>query len=205
MRHPPAVDADMPVIDQLARGERCRHQLHAIDDGVEPALQQLDQIVAGVAAAAHRLLIEPAELALAEIGVIALELLLGGELGPEIGRLLAPLAVLAGAVFAAVERALRPTPQIDPEAAVDLVFGFLTLAAHRISGSVSVCCCPDRPPHARARTVGAACPHSRECREHIAAGFAKSNRPFRQQMGMAAPAEAAAMRQRPAINGGSLR
>ena len=120
----------MPVIDQLAGGERGRHQLHAIDDRVEPALQELDQVVAGVAAPAHRLLIEPAELALAEIGVIALQLLLGGELGPEIGRLLAPLAVLAGAVFAAVERALRPAPQIDAETAIDLVFRFLALA-HR--------------------------------------------------------------------------
>ena len=67
----------MAVIDELARGERGRRQLHAVDHRVEPALQQLDQVLAGIAAPPHRLLVEPAELALADIGVIALQLLLG--------------------------------------------------------------------------------------------------------------------------------
>ncbi len=119
------------MIDQLTRGEWCGHQLHAVDHRIEAALEQLDQIVAGIAAPPVRFFIKSAELALADIGVIALELLLGGELRSEVGRLLAALAVLAGAVFAAVERALRPAPQIHREAAIDLVFRFLTLAAHK--------------------------------------------------------------------------
>src|SRR6185437_12296317 len=93
-------------------------------------LQQFDQILAGIAAPPHRLFIEPAELALADIGIVALQLLLGGELGSIIRRLLAPLAVLAGAVFPTVEGALRTAPQIDAEASVDLVFRLGALA-HR--------------------------------------------------------------------------
>src|SRR5205823_14274427 len=103
-------------------------QFHAIDAGIETPLQQPDQIFAGIAAPPHRLFIEAAELPLADIRVVALQLLLGGELGPVIRRLLAPLAVLARAVFAAVERAFRPAPEIDAETAVDLVLRFLALA-----------------------------------------------------------------------------
>ena len=109
------------MIDQLTRGEWCGHQLHAIDHRIEAALEQLDQIVACIAAPPVRFFIKSAELALADIGVIALELLLGGELRSEVGRLLAALAVLAGTVFAAIERALRPAPQIDAEAPINLV------------------------------------------------------------------------------------
>src|SRR5439155_19753728 len=125
---PLAVDQDVTVVDDLSRGEWGRRELHAIDRGVEPALQELDQIVAGVAAASHRLFIEPPELALAVIGVVALELLLGWPLGAVVGRLLAPLAVLARAILAAVEGAFRAAPQIDAETAVDLVLRFLALA-----------------------------------------------------------------------------
>src|ERR1051325_11885284 len=118
----------MAVIDDLPRGERRRGELHAVDAGIEPALQQFDQVLAGVAAAPDRLLIQFAELAFAEIGVVALQLLFRHQLGAVIGRLLAPLAVLARPVFAAIERALRPPPQIDAETAVDLVLRFLALA-----------------------------------------------------------------------------
>ena len=123
-----AVDRDVAVIDELAGRERGRHELHAVDDGIEPALQELDQVLAGIAAAARRLFIESAELALAEIGVVALQLLLRHELRPEIGRLLAALPVLARTIVAAIERALRPAPEIDVEAAVDLVLGTFSLA-----------------------------------------------------------------------------
>src|SRR3546814_13958785 len=43
------------------------------------------------------------------------------DLGAVVGRLAAALAVLAGAVLALVDRALGAAPEIDPEAAVDLV------------------------------------------------------------------------------------
>src|ERR1700689_1842702 len=94
-----------------------------------------------------RLLVEPAERALAQIGVIALELLLRHQLGAEIGGLLAPLAVLAGAVIPAVERALGPAPEIGPEAPVDLVLRTFAFAHRSCCASVRiVVVCPNRPP-----------------------------------------------------------
>src|SRR5439155_1071980 len=166
---------DMPVIDDLARRERGRRQLHAIDRGVEPPLQQLHQILAGIAAPPHRLLIEPTELALADIGIIALELLLGRQLGPVIGRFLAPLPVLARAVFAPVERTFRTAPQIDAETAVDLVLRFLALA-HIRRIRFSLLLSQSGPPWRKRRRAGANRPHSWERRCTIFSGSAKSNR-----------------------------
>ena len=100
------------MIDELAGGEHRRHEFGAIDDRVEPALQQADQVRARVAVQAERLRVVLVELALGNVAVIALELLLGLELGAEVGRLaLAALTVLAGAVFALVDGALG-RPQI---------------------------------------------------------------------------------------------
>jgi len=39
-----AVHLDVAVVDELARGEHGRHELGAIDHGVEPALEQADQV-----------------------------------------------------------------------------------------------------------------------------------------------------------------
>src|SRR3546814_13852841 len=50
-----AVDRDMAMADELARGEHGGDHLHAIDHGVEPALQQADQVLRGIAAATVRL------------------------------------------------------------------------------------------------------------------------------------------------------
>jgi hypothetical protein len=68
-------------------------------------------------------LIHAAELALADIAVVALEALLGHQLQAEVGRLLAALAVLAGTLFAIVDGALRTTPEIDAQTAVNLMLG----------------------------------------------------------------------------------
>src|SRR5690606_13570395 len=119
--HTLAVDQNMAVIDELARGEHRRDEFHAIDDRVQAPLEQLDQPLAGIAPAPRGLDVIFVELALGDVAVIALELLFGGELDAEVGRLSAALAVLPGTVFALVDRALRPAPEIDPEAAVDLV------------------------------------------------------------------------------------
>jgi hypothetical protein len=72
------------------------------------------------------------ELALGNVGVVALELLLGAELHAEVGQLaLAALAVLAGAVFTAVHGALRAAPDILAHTAIDLVLRFTALS-HRV-------------------------------------------------------------------------
>src|SRR5439155_2830686 len=76
--------------------------------------------------------INAVELALADIGVIALELLLGAQLHAEVGELaLAALAVLAGTVFPAVHGALRASPDVLAHTAIDLVFR-LTALSHRV-------------------------------------------------------------------------
>ena len=119
----------MPVADELARGEHRRHYLHAIHPRIEPALQQADQVFRRIAAAAHRLFIEAAELLFGDVAVIALELLLGVKLHAVVRHLAAArLAVLAGAVFAPAEGALGPPPQIAHQAAVDLVLRLQSFA-----------------------------------------------------------------------------
>src|SRR5258708_1150423 len=87
----------MAVIDDLAGGKDSRRELHAVDDRVQPPFQELDQVLAGVAAAAVRLGINAAELPLGDVPVIALKLLLGRKLNAVPGRLAPRLAVLPGA------------------------------------------------------------------------------------------------------------
>jgi hypothetical protein len=95
-------------------------------------IEQADQVFAGIALQPAGLDVDAVELTLADIGVIALQLLLGAELHAEVGELaLAALAVLAGAIFAAVHRALRAAPDILAHAAIDLVFRLTTLC-HRV-------------------------------------------------------------------------
>ena len=146
---PAAVHLDVAVVDELARGEDRRHELGAIDHRIEPALEQADQVVAGVALHADRLGVILAELLLGDVAVIALELLLGLQLGAEVGKLaLAALAVLAGAVLAAVHRALRTAPDILAHPAVDLVLGFCALR-HRVSSDMAPIQDTDRPARPR--------------------------------------------------------
>ena len=93
----------MAVANELARGENRGNELHPVDNGVEPALEKLNQVLAGVAAAAHRLNVITVELLFADVAVIAFELLLGGQVEPVIGRFLAAAAMLAGARAPLVE------------------------------------------------------------------------------------------------------
>src|ERR1039457_1932332 len=117
----------MAVVDELACGEDGRDEFRAVDHGIEPALQQGHQILARGPARACRLCVDAAELTLADIAVVALEPLLGHELGAVFGRLAPALAMLARAVFAIIEWALGPATEIDLQAAIDLVFGFSAL------------------------------------------------------------------------------
>jgi hypothetical protein len=112
------------VADHLPRRPDGRRELGAVDDHVEPALEQPDQILAGVALHPRRLGIGALELLLGDVAIIALQLLLGAKLDAEVRHLaLAALAVLAGAIFAAVDRALRAAEDILAHAAVELVLG----------------------------------------------------------------------------------
>src|SRR4051812_19766786 len=122
----------MAVIDELARGEHGGHEFCAIDHGVETALEQADQVFTGVALHPAGFDVDAVELALGNVGVVALELLLGAELDAEVGELaLASLAVLAGTVFPAVDGALRAAPDVLAHTAIDLVLR-LTALSHRV-------------------------------------------------------------------------
>src|SRR5690606_15160832 len=92
-----AVDPDVAVADELAGGPDGRRELGAIDDHVQPALEQADQVLAGIALHPRRVGIGALELLFGDVAIIALELLLGAQLDAEIRHLaLAALAVLAG-------------------------------------------------------------------------------------------------------------
>ncbi|MGY3290651.1 hypothetical protein ACVWWP_003718 [Bradyrhizobium sp. LM3.6] len=95
-------------------------------------LEQADQVLAGVTLEAAGLDIDAVELALGDVGVVALQLLLGAQLHAEVGELaLAALAVLAGTVLAAIDGALRAAPDVLAHTAVELVLGFTALS-HRV-------------------------------------------------------------------------
>ena len=73
------------------------------------------------------------ELPLGDVAVVALELLLGAELGAVVGQFLgAALAVLAGSVGALVHRALGTAPEVLSRPAIKLVFGSRAFR-HRLS------------------------------------------------------------------------
>src|SRR5262249_30176549 len=122
----------MPMVDELARGEHRGHEFRSIDHRVQTALQEADQVFAGVALQSACLDIDAVELALGNVGVVALELLFGAELHAEVGELsFSALAMLTRAVFPAVHGALGAAPDVLAHAAIDLVFR-LTALSHRV-------------------------------------------------------------------------
>src|SRR5688500_15769379 len=101
-----AVHREVPVPYQLARLGARRRQSEAVGDVVEPALEQLQERLAGDAARPLRLLEVAAELIL-QHPVDALDLLLLTQLHAVAGELLLPrLAVLTRGEVALLDRAL---------------------------------------------------------------------------------------------------
>ena len=122
---PGAIDLDVAMGDELARGKYGGHEFGAINHGIKTALQQADEIFGGIAFHAVSSGIDALELFLGDIAVIALELLLGAQLNTKIGKLAATtaLAVHAGAIFFAIDRALGATPDVFAHTAVNFIFG----------------------------------------------------------------------------------
>ena len=87
-----AVDRDRLVAHELARLGARGGEAHAVDDVVEAALEQLQQVLAGGARAARRLAVVVAELAL-EHAVHAAQLLLLAQLQAVVGQALPALAL----------------------------------------------------------------------------------------------------------------
>src|SRR6185312_8733502 len=103
----------MAVAHELPGREHGRDEFRAIDDCVEPPLQEPDQLLRGVAPKPGRLAIDRFELLLGDVAVIALQLLLGAELLPG----LAPTAL------ASAMRAPGSAADVLAEPPVDLVIG----------------------------------------------------------------------------------
>src|SRR6185437_12764827 len=97
--HRPGVDRDRLVADELPRLSAGGREAHAIHDVVQTALEQLQQVLAGGAALAGRLLVVIAELTL-QHAVHAAQLLLLAQLHAVVGEALAPLALDAARRYA---------------------------------------------------------------------------------------------------------
>src|SRR5882672_6799458 len=91
-RNDAAVDLDGLVAHELARLGARRGKAHAVDDVVEPRLQELEELLARGARATRRLLVVAAELAL-EHPVHAAEFLLLPQLQTVVGQPLPALAL----------------------------------------------------------------------------------------------------------------
>src|SRR5215211_3426826 len=120
--HAAAVDAPVPVQDQLARLAARAGEPEAHEHVVEAALEQAQEVLAGNSRLATRLVVVVAELLL-EHAVVAARLLLLAQLHAVLGLLLAPAAVVAGRVRAPLDAALVR------QAALALEEELLTLAA----------------------------------------------------------------------------
>lgn len=82
-----AVDLDVAVVDELTGSKDRRNELGAVDDRVEARFEQADQVFRGVTLAAVSFGEDRAELLLADVAVVALELLLGAQLYTEVREL----------------------------------------------------------------------------------------------------------------------
>src|SRR3954452_16302515 len=100
-----AVDRPVPVPDQLAGLAARGGEAEAHEHVVEAALEDAQQVLAGDALLAGSLLVVVAELLL-EDAVVAARLLLLPQLDAVLGLLLAPAAVIAGRIGAALDAAL---------------------------------------------------------------------------------------------------
>jgi hypothetical protein len=124
----------MTVIDKLARCENSGYEFGTIDNRIKAAFQQANEVFAGIALDPNRFGINAFKLLFGNIAVIAFKLLLGAQLGAEIRQFTAAaLAMLTRAVITAVYRALRATPNILAQAAVNFILRRKALAHAALS------------------------------------------------------------------------
>ena len=115
------------MINELTGSKDCGHKLRAIDHRVEPALKEPDEILTGIALTAFRVFVIMVEFILANIAILAFQLLLRLQLNAVIRRLATALTVLTWTVLAAIVGAFWPSPKITAETAIDLVLRLQSL------------------------------------------------------------------------------
>src|SRR3954466_188817 len=131
--HAAAVDGPVAVADHLPRLAPRGGEAEADEDVVEAALEDAQEVLARDAGLARSLRVVGAELRL-EHAVVAAGLLLLAELHPVLRLLLAPAAVLAGRVGAALDAALVG------QAALALEEELLALAAALLALGGGIAC-----------------------------------------------------------------
>src|SRR5947209_4547652 len=99
------------MADELPRREHGWNELRAVHNGVKSALQERNHVRARIAFHADRLLVDAAELPFRDVAIVAAQLLFRAQLNAVVRELaLAPLPVLSGSIFTAVDRAFGPAP-----------------------------------------------------------------------------------------------
>ena len=114
----------MAVVHELACGKNGCDELCAVDNRGQAALEQADQVFTSIAFNTLGLTVDAAELLFGQVAVVAFELLLGAQLDTEIRDFtLAALTVLAGAIFATVDRGFWAAPNVFAHTAIEFVLG----------------------------------------------------------------------------------
>ena len=116
----------MTMIDKLACGKNSWREFHTVNQCVKAAFQNTNQVLTCITTTANSFLIVFLELLLANVTVIALELLFRHELHTEIRRLAAALAMLTRSVFAGIDRRFSTSPEVYSETAINFMFGIMT-------------------------------------------------------------------------------
>src|SRR4051794_20418874 len=164
-----AVDRPVPVPDQLAGLAARGGEAEAHEHVVEAALEDAQQVLARDALLAGSLLVVVAELLL-EDAVVAAGLLLLAQLDAVLGLLLAPAAVVARRVGAALDAALVG------QAALTLEEELLALAAALLALGTRVASHLDTPPLARPAAVGGLRRDVLDARDLEAGGLQRADR-----------------------------
>lgn len=78
-----AIDRNVAVVDELTGSKHSRHELGAVDDGVQTRFQQADQVFGSIALATVGFVVGRAELLFTQVAVVALQLLLTRSCTPK--------------------------------------------------------------------------------------------------------------------------
>ena len=123
-----AVHINVTVVDDLTCGKNRWREFCAVNDHVQTALKQANQVLTGIALKTGRIGVSAFELLLGHVTVIALELLLGAQLQAKVAHLaLAALTMLARTIRTLVYGRIWTTPDVFTHPAIKFVLSASTL------------------------------------------------------------------------------